>query len=363
MLQLVKQTINAIQEKELLSVDEIEKAKLLYNQYDHIILSQGREKITALIENENEEEIVVEIITEDDIDLYSKINGHFAEWEVSSLVALYLIEETLSKETLSEGLKYTREGMRRRVLEEREDRAKKADYKVKLATNLYGEHTLINEKGKTYTITLRDFENKTGYINNIDWKTNKLGTTKHILFLFKYLEENPNKKNRLTKKYPFIEIYTDPLNDYKITWYFPDALEEDEQQLLDSYFGNNHHIENSKIALFFSFIHASRDFHRIKIRKEVFEKIENFFENNELQQIEKQSVLDYSSINATLYPYQKEGVAFSVFKKGVIIADEMGLGKTIQAIATAVLKKDIFDFKKVLVIYFRIEVFAIFNEP
>ncbi|MGB1283592.1 MAG: DEAD/DEAH box helicase, partial [Polaribacter sp.] len=282
--------------------------------------------------------------------IYSKIDGQFEEWEVYSLVALYLIENTLNKETLSEGLKYTREGMRRRVLQERLDRAKKADYKVQLADNLYGEHTLINEKGKTYTITLRDFENKTGYINNIDWKTNKLGTTKHILFLFNYLEENSSKKNRLTKKYPFIEIYTDPLNDYKISWYFPDTLEEEEHQLLNSYFGDKNYIEDSKIALFFSFIHASRDFHRIKIRKEVFEKIEIFFENNELQQIEKQSVLEYSSINATLYPYQKEGVAFSVFKKGVIIADEMGLGKTLQAIATAILKKDIFNFKKVLVI-------------
>ncbi|WP_299669561.1 DEAD/DEAH box helicase [uncultured Polaribacter sp.] len=240
--------------------------------------------------------------------------------------------------------------MRKRVLQERLDRAKKANYKVKLANNLFGEHTLINEKGKTYSITLRDFENKTGYINNIDWRTNKLGTTKHILYLFNYLEENLSKKKRLTKKYPFIEIYTDPLNDYKISWYFPDFLEVEEQELLSSYFGNNKYIENSKIASFFSFIHASRDFHRIKIRKEVFEKIETFFENNELQQIEQQSTLDYSAINATLYPYQKEGVAFSVFKKGVIIADEMGLGKTIQAITSAILKKDIFNFKKVLVI-------------
>ena len=37
-------------------------------------------------------------------------------------------------------------------------------------------------------------------------------------------------------------------------------------------------------------------------------------------------------------------------KKGVIIADEMGLGKTHQAIAAAILKKKLFDFKKTLVI-------------
>jgi len=349
MLQLIKQTIKNIQEKELLSVDEIEKAKLLFNQKNHVILSQGKEKVTVLVDNQ--QEVLVEIINEDGTDLTSKINGDFAEeWQINSLIALYLIESMFKEEDLSEGLKYTREGMKKRVLQERWDRAKKADYKVQLATNLFGEHTLINEKGKSYAITLRNFENKSGYINNIDWKTNKLGTTKHILFLFNYLEEHPNKKKGLSTAYPFIEIYTDPLNDYKISWYFPDALNEEEQQLLDTYFGNKNYLEDAKIISFFSFINASRDFQRVKIRKEVFEKIELFFEKNELQQIEKQSALDYTAIKATLYPYQKEGVAFSVFKKGVIIADEMGLGKTLQAITTAILKKDIFNFKKVLVI-------------
>jgi len=51
-----------------------------------------------------------------------------------------------------------------------------------------------------------------------------------------------------------------------------------------------------------------------------------------------------------LFPYQKEGVEFVLFKKAAIIADEMGLGKTIQAAAAAVLKKQIFDFKKTLVV-------------
>ena len=77
--------------------------------------------------------------------------------------------------------------MIKRVLDERFDKAKKADYKVILSDNLFGEHTLINEKGKSHQVTLWDFETKTGYINNIDWKTNKLCTTKHILYLFNYI--------------------------------------------------------------------------------------------------------------------------------------------------------------------------------
>lgn len=80
----------------------------------------------------------------------------------------------------AEGKAYTREGMMKRVLEERKTKAEDADYKIKFADNIYGEHILTNEKGVQYKITLRDFENETGYIDNPDLKTNKLGTTKHI---------------------------------------------------------------------------------------------------------------------------------------------------------------------------------------
>ncbi len=348
MLQLVKQTITAIQENKLLSLSEIEKAEQFFEQYTHIILSQGKEKISLLLEQQDED-INIQIIDEND-ELISKINGQYEDWNYKSLTALYVIEDEFKDKTLSEGIKYTREGMQKRVLNERLDRAKKANYKVKLANNIFGEHTLVNEKGKVFKITLRDFKNKTGYINNIDWKTNKLGTTKHIMYLFNYFEENADKIKRLEKKYPFIEIYTDPLNDYKISWYFPEELESEEKELLASFFGNTFSIENSQMSSFFSFIHKSRDFQRIKIRKEVFEKIETYFENKELEQIKEQTTLDFSFINATLYLYQKEGVEFSVFKKGVIIADEMGLGKTLQAITTAILKKTVFNFKKTLVI-------------
>ena len=348
MINLIKATIATIQENELLSYNDICTARRIHGQYEHLVLSRGKEKITVQIEN-GDTAFEVALVHEND-GLEAKIDGSFSEWNIPSLVALYVVEGQENTDTLTEGIKYTREGMKKRVLEERGDKAKKADYRIQLADNLYGEHTLTNEKGKAYRITLRDFKNKTGYINNIDWKTNKLGTTKHIMYLFDYLEENSGKAKRLKKGYPFIEIFTDPLNDYKISWFFPEKLESDEKELLTQFFGNNTSIENSRIAQFFSFIHRSRDFQRIKIREEVYEKVETYFENNELQQIKERTKLDFSAIKATLYTYQKEGVEFSVFKKGVIIADEMGLGKTLQAITTAVLKKDVFNFKKTLVI-------------
>ncbi|GAA3636960.1 DEAD/DEAH box helicase [Flavivirga jejuensis] len=348
MVELVRQAIKLIEEDKLLSSNEIENAKNIFEQYDHVLLSQGKENITILIDV-NKDLFSVKLVLENDV-LCVKINGSYSEWNVPSLVALYVVESEIDTEDLTEGIKYSKEGMQKRVLEEREDRAKKADYKVNLANNLYGEHTLINEKGNTYKVTLRDFKNKIGYVNNVDWKTNKLGTTKHIMYLFNYLEQNTSKVKRLKKTYPFIEIFTDPLNNYKISWFFPEKLEKEEETLLKDYFKNNNSIEDNQIAAFSSFLYKSRDLERIKIREEVFEKVEHYFENETLEAIKKSSTLNFSSIKANLYPYQKEGVEFSVFKKGVIVADEMGLGKTLQAIATAILKKEVFNFKKTLVI-------------
>ena len=67
-------------------------------------------------------------------------------------------------------------------------------------------------------------------------------------------------------------------------------------------------------------------------------------------QSDKQSTIDFSIVNAKLYPYQQKGVKFATFRDSAIIADEMGLGKTLQAITTALAKKQIFGFQKTLVI-------------
>ncbi|GAB1856494.1 DEAD/DEAH box helicase [Flavobacteriaceae bacterium MHTCC 0001] len=349
MLDQVNDTIKQIEKNKILSDTEIKKAIYVLENFDHVILSQGQQEISIEINN-GRDNFVVNILSNDKDGVSLIIDGTHSEWNVNGLVALYVITKEYKDKPLSEGKKYTREGMIKRVLEERLNKAKNADYKVILSDNLYGEHTLINEKGKTHQVTLWDFKVKTGYIDNIDWKTNKLCTTKHILYLFNYLEENPNRTKKLTKEFPFIEVYTDPLNDYKISWYYPENLYDDEEILIRSYFGSKTYIDDSRIVSFFPFLQKSNDFERIKIRQEVYEKIESYFEKSELIQLQKKTTLDFSAVNATLYPYQKEGVAFSVFKKGVIIADEMGLGKTLQSITTAILKKELFDFKKTLVI-------------
>jgi hypothetical protein len=86
------------------------------------------------------------------------------------------------------------------VLTERRQKADKAEYRIKWAGNIYGDHILTNERGVKYKVFLRDFENETSYSDSMDAKLNKLGTTKHIMFAFRKLKENktlPNCRNNL----------------------------------------------------------------------------------------------------------------------------------------------------------------------
>ncbi|MCK5280645.1 MAG: DEAD/DEAH box helicase, partial [Cyclobacteriaceae bacterium] len=246
--------------------------------------------------------------------------------------------------------KYSRQGMINRVLNERIQKAEKAEYRISWADNIHGDHILTNENGVKYTIFLRDFENETGYSDSADSQLNKLGTTKHIMHAFRKINENKSLSKRLKKSFPFIEVFCDPLNEYKITWCFPGEMKIDEQLLISRYFKNKQFIEDEEIEAFLGFIEEAEDYDSIVIRPEVKEKTERVFENELLRQLSESYKPDYSNIKATLFDYQKEGIEFVLFRKAAIIADEMGLGKTMQAISAAIQKKKIFGFNKTLIV-------------
>lgn len=272
------------------------------------------------------------------------------DWCSHRVAGIMEVQDSLNRfnHKNEEGRKYTREGMIKRVLEERKSRANIAKYTIAYADNVHGEHKLINQKGVSYKITFRDFDRREGYCSCSDYATSKLGTCKHLIFAFNNLKLD--KKDISTQYFPFVEIYLDPLNDYRISLYYPHSPSAEIQELINTYFEGETFIPENKVKLFFGFVKEAKQHKQILIRPEVLDKIEEAFDQSILEQKKATTQLDFSGIKADLYPYQKEGVEFATFSKGAIIADEMGLGKTIQAISTAVLKKSIFGFKKTLII-------------
>lgn len=267
---------------------------------------------------------------------------------------LFLSEVFDNKEAAEEadnGIPYTREEMIQRVLQEREERARSEQYQVILADNIHGIHQLTTHAGRQYHITIRDFDQRSGYCSCPDFQTSKLGTCKHLIFLLNKLhKEMPIARLTELQPFPFVEIFCDPLNDYQISYFYKDALTVDIASLLEKGFKGKKVIEETDYRQFTGFLEQAATIRKILVRPEVQQKIDRYFQQRLLEQLATTIKPDFSILKRKLLPYQEEGVRFSLFKAGSIIADEMGLGKSAQAIAVALLKRQIFDFRRVLII-------------
>lgn len=351
MIQPLKDKLREIKESDYITTEAFRLGNALYIQSCCQMLSQSDRFFEVLIEN-GEKDLVVCILLEDEHVRYT-VNGKSKQWDSHGVAALMqAIEECERTEArpIAEGRAYTREGMIKRVLDERKEKATRAKYHILFADNLHGEHTLINESGKKYKITLRDFENETGYINNPDLKTNKLGTTKHIMYAFHELKSQPKLMEDMDKTYPFVEVFLDPLNDYRITWYYPHKMLPEDRSLIREYFKDQQVIPEENVKDFLLFIRKAADHPQIVIRPEVEEKVKRAWDMEMLEAVCQEQSVDFSLLKTELFPYQQAGVKFATSREGAIIADEMGLGKTIQAIGTAVMKKKFFGFKRTLVV-------------
>lgn len=250
-----------------------------------------------------------------------------------------------------EGKKFERHGMIRRVIQERQKKANKLEYRVQLSANLYDEHLLSTKDGREYRVTIWDFDKKIGYVDNIDWKTNKLATTKHIIYLIDYIKEKKSRWNKLRKQKSKIELTLDPLQNYELTYKYNQTIGEDEEQIIDTIFEGKQHINIAELVVHIDKLTALSTDSRFIIREEIFDNVARYYDLQSLtNRIIPISEIDFSGLQADMYDYQKEGAYFALFKSSAIIADEMGLGKTIQAISTSILKKQHLHFERVLVI-------------
>jgi len=313
------------------------------------VLSQGKAFFEIAVEDRHDS---FQLSFDLDEKLAGECSCNAEDWcshRIAGVLQIQEILEARDSENILEGKSYTREGMIKRVIEERRSKALKAKYRIRYADNKYGEHTLVNEKNIAYKITFRDFEKQEGYCSCHDYATNKLGICKHLFFAFEDIKKRPGKL-KARQGFPFVEVFLDPLNDYKISWYGIDTMEEELLTLIKKYFGNSHFVEDEGGMAMLQFVKAASKFRQVVIRPEVLRKIEKAFDLQLLQQKSMDASLDFSAIRAELFPYQQEGAVFATFRKGAIIADEMGLGKTLQAIAAAVFKKIHFGFQKTLVV-------------
>lgn len=219
--------------------------------------------------------------------------------------------------------------------------------------------------GNTYKVAIRSnfLQIEQGVNRNFcecyDFKTNQLGTCKHIEAVYHKLY--PNTKLRKYFKETYEQEHSSVYLDYrggrtlrlsigtlereKIPAFAADffdeqfALKPEKVNEVETFFRQvrllTHTFRLYDDALSF-LIEKRSSASRVALLKE---KIGN----------EQSSYFD-SLIDAKLHSYQKEGVWFAANAGRSMIADEMGLGKTIQAIALAELYRKELGIEKVLIV-------------
>jgi hypothetical protein len=223
---------------------------------------------------------------------------------------------------------------------------------------VFSDYMVHNPETKnTYKVAIRNNGQAMNFCACLDFKTNHLGTCKHIEAVLLKIEATPRLAGLLKKGYtpPYTSVYlqygkerkvklrigTDSAVKFKnIAWEFFDR-----EMTLNSFgFANFEQFRMRASAIdadfrcyddALAFILETRETNR---RVKLID--ERYPTGDELEGI----------LNTKLFPYQEKGVLFAAKAGRSMICDEMGLGKTIQAIGVAELMKQESGISNVLIV-------------
>lgn len=181
------------------------------------------------------------------------------------------------------------------------------------------------------------------YCSCMDFKTNHLGTCKHLEFVRNYIADN---RLRVGHELPaYSSVYLSYVKDRQVKIRRGSSCSEKLLSLSNDYFDEDCNLKSSVSYLDFLDFYASaiRIDDTFRVYDDAKDYLREAYDRDRRCRMLEESYPDgkFSSVlMAKLYPYQNEGIRFAVRQGKSIIADEMGLGKTIQAIGVAeVLKK------------------------
>lgn len=262
----------------------------------------------------------------------------------------YAYDRQGSKDSYPEDEYITYEEIKKEALDRRHASAKNEKFQIVQGETYKGEHLLINAIGKQFVVTMHDPISGKGHCSCSDFCSNRLGICKHIIYVNTHLKKQKKFSSKVkNEKFPFVHVYWDSIAGKPI-FFYDRELPADLKKNFSAYFNEEGLFKKDKLSDLYHLVSRVIENKNVKVDGYVLQRINNVLFEKEIQGIRESIVPDLSCINASLYPYQREGVSSALLKRSVILADEMGLGKTLQAVTLAILKKELFNFNKVLII-------------
>jgi superfamily II DNA or RNA helicase len=170
----------------------------------------------------------------------------------------------------------------------------------------------------------------------MDFKTNGLGTCKHLEAVRQYLANRKGAKSFPLPEYSSLYLSYNPTRCVKLR--LGETNREEMAKVATAYFKKDYSLRKGMECSIEAFIAKAKaidpDFRIYSDAMDYILQIREAAAREKTLQRYDDNALN-SLLSVPLYEYQREGVRFAFLKGKAIIADEMGLGKTIQAIATA----------------------------
>lgn len=224
---------------------------------------------------------------------------------------------------------------------------------------VYSDFTVINPaSGNQYKVALRALEPGQNYCSCLDFRTNTLGTCKHIEWAFHKLKNTYGTKKHFAAPPPeraYSSVYVHYGQQPVVRIRFGEDNKEAYMDLARDNFDATGDIKETGILRFDSFLKKAKaidpDFRCYPdVLEWILKERANLTRVARIQDLERDTKSLDGLIRATLFSYQRKGVLFAAKAGRSLIADEMGLGKTIQAIAVAELLKKEMGISRTLII-------------
>lgn len=223
---------------------------------------------------------------------------------------------------------------------------------------VFSDYAVFNPETKnSYKVAIRDNGHEMNFCSCMDFKTNHLGTCKHIEATLLHIQSLPRLATLLKKGFtpPYTSVYLNYVGERKVKLRIGTDSPVKFKNLSRKYFDKEMTLTPFGFANFEQFRAQAAT---IDPDFRCYDDALGFIlETREKQQRVQTIAERYPSgkeldgvIAAKLFPYQEKGVLFAAMAGRCLIADEMGLGKTIQAIGTAELMKTESGISNVLVI-------------
>jgi len=244
------------------------------------------------------------------------------------------------------------------ALHERQERAKSEKFRVTSsdAAKPWTDYTVASAlSGKTYRVALRGEERGQSYCSCPDFRTNTLGTCKHVLHLLNRVQRRFSAALR-RKPYRNREAFVHVLYGEEMTLHLQLPEKADPEmvnlagQLVDR------PIDDAR-----KLVEFVGQMQRLGRNVTVYPDAEELIQRRLFQQRMAKRMAEIRSnpaqhplrtelLKIPLLPYQLEGIAFAAGMGRVVLADDMGLGKTIQGVGTAEILAREAGISKVLVV-------------